>query len=113
MDIVLRIILITSVLMSLSSCHVMEIILEDESPAAAATAPLQSMLPQIQLPPPVSFPFQFTRQPEQLEENVIGKCNVEFQVPKIYPGRCMKLGKNGAYGCVAGNHIVPFHQDCM
>lgn len=39
-------------------------------------------------------------------------CTVEFQVMKKYPGHCVRLGKNGR-GCVAGNHIVPFHPDCF
>lgn len=39
-------------------------------------------------------------------------CTVEFQVMKKYPGRCVRLGKS-VRGCVAGNHIVPFHPDCF
>lgn len=39
-------------------------------------------------------------------------CTVEFQVMKKYPGHCVRLGKSGR-GCVAGNHIVPFHPDCF
>lgn len=39
-------------------------------------------------------------------------CTVEFQVTKRTVGRCVRLGKS-AHGCVAGNHIVPFHSECL
>lgn len=75
----------------------MEIILDEDSPPVAAIGSGASNI-------------------EGFDENggnFIG-CSVEFQVMKKIPGRCVRLGgKNGGRGCVSGNHIIPFHPDCM
>lgn len=88
--------------MQMTRAHIMEIILEEDSPAVAAVA-------------------SSTGNMDGFDENVNGNggtmgCSVEFQVMKKLPGRCVRLGgKNGGrvYGCVSGNHMIPFHPDCL
>lgn len=85
--------------LQMTTAHIMEIILEEDSPPAAGIASVSNV--------------------EGLDENNGGNafgtsgCNVEFQVMKKFPGRCVRLGKNGGRGCVSGNHIIPFHPDCL
>lgn len=101
--------------------HIMEIILEEEPPmVVAATLPgTVAGQPLLSSPPRNSGILEF-------EENLGGggsansnpvsnaQCNIEFQVMKVFPGHCMRLGRNGGgRGCVSGNHIIPFHPDCM
>lgn len=99
--------------------HIMEIILEEEPPMVMA-APLPGTVQPTFSSPPRTGILEF-------EENVGGgggsvnanpvtnaQCNIEFQVMKVFPGHCMRLGRNGGgRGCVSGNHIIPFHPDCM
>ncbi|KAJ6647591.1 hypothetical protein Bhyg_02814 [Pseudolycoriella hygida] len=85
--------------MQITNAHIMEIILEEDSPAVPAILSNANNL-------------------EGFDENGgngIGTsgCSVEFQVMKKFPGRCVRLGKNGGHGCVSGNHIIPFHPDCL
>lgn len=109
-------------LLSVSSSqgsHIMEIILEEEPPMVGAAASAAAGQPPLSSPPRSSGILEF-------EENVGGgasvnvnpvtnaQCNIEFQVMKVFPGHCMRLGRNGGgRGCVSGNHIIPFHPDCM
>lgn len=39
-------------------------------------------------------------------------CTIEIPVVKKYAGHCIRLGKKGK-GCVAGEHIIPYHLDCL
>lgn len=39
-------------------------------------------------------------------------CTIEIPVVKKYTGHCVRLGKKGK-GCVAGEHIIPYHLDCL
>lgn len=39
-------------------------------------------------------------------------CTIEIPVVKKYTGHCIRLGKKGK-GCVAGEHIMPYHFDCL
>lgn len=39
-------------------------------------------------------------------------CSIEIPVVKKYTGHCVRLGKKSK-GCVAGEHIIPYHLDCM
>lgn len=39
-------------------------------------------------------------------------CTIEIPVVKKYTGHCIRLGKKGK-GCVAGEHIIPYHLDCL
>lgn len=83
----------------MTKAHIMEIILEEDSPPLAAIASSQGNI-------------------EGFDENggngiSSSGCSVEFQVMKKFPGRCVRLGKNGGRGCVSGNHIIPFHPDCL
>ncbi len=79
--------------------HIMEIILEEDSPAIASSKTGVTI--------------------DGFDENGgngggLSGCSVEFQVMKKLPGRCVRLGgKNGGRGCVSGNHLVPFHPDCL
>lgn len=111
-------------LLSVSSSqgsHIMEIILEEEPPSvgAATLRGTAAGQPPLSSPPRSSGILEF-------EENAGGggnvnanpvsntQCNIEFQVMKVFPGHCMRLGRNGGgRGCVSGNHIIPFHPDCM
>lgn len=102
--------------------HIMEIILEEEPPMVQAAIPPGSPSSTSSSSPPSR-----TAGILEFEENMAGgnvantnpalsngQCNIEFQVLKVYPGHCMRLGRNGGgRGCVSGNHIVPFHPDCM
>lgn len=83
----------------MTKAHIMEIILEKDSPPLAAIG-------------------SSTGNIEGFDEsggNGIGTmgCIVEFQVMQKFPGRCVRLGKSGGRGCVSGNHIIPFHPDCL
>lgn len=82
--------------LQMTKAHIMEIILEQDSPPVAAIA-------------------SSTGNIEGFDENgANGICSVEFQVMKKLPGRCVRLGgKGGGRGCVSGNHIIPFHPDCL
>lgn len=42
-----------------------------------------------------------------------GQCRIEFQVTKVLPGWCTRLGRSSGRACVSGNHLIPFHPDCM
>lgn len=39
-------------------------------------------------------------------------CSIEIPVVKKYTGHCVRLGKIGR-GCVAADHIIPYHLDCL
>lgn len=39
-------------------------------------------------------------------------CTLELQVSKKLQGHCIRLGKSG-HGCVSGEHMIPYHPDCM
>lgn len=39
-------------------------------------------------------------------------CTIEIPIIKKYIGHCIRLGKKGK-GCVAGEHIIPYHLDCL
>lgn len=47
----------------------------------------------------------FGMMPQQL-------CTIEIPVVKKYTGHCVRLGKRGK-GCVTGDHIIPYHLDCL
>lgn len=47
----------------------------------------------------------FGMMPQQL-------CTIEIPVVKKFAGHCVRLGKKGK-GCVAGEHIIPYHLDCL
>lgn len=78
--------------LQMTKAHIMEIILEDDTPPAAAAAIANS------------------NTADGFDES--GGCSVEFQVMKKIPGRCVRLGGRGR-GCVSGSHIIPFHPDCL
>lgn len=86
----------------MAKAHIMEIILEEDSPPAAAHSAITGSTGNIE-----GF--------DESGGNGIGSsgCSVEFQVMKKFPGRCVRLGKSGGRGCVSGNHIIPFHPDCL
>lgn len=97
---IILVVVVTFLLPSLmTKAHIMEIILGEDAPPAAAMASSTGSI-------------------EGFDENGVNGvgstgCNVEFQVMKKFPGRCVRLGKNGGRGCVSGNHIIPFHPDCL
>lgn len=95
------------------NAQIMEIILDESPPLASSNEPAASML----------FPVIQPQLPVPLRANILeigdsalvpsGQCNIQVQVLKMVPGRCIRLGLRGSHGCVSGNHIVPFHRDCM
>lgn len=93
-------VIVVMCMLPLTKTHIMEIILEEDSPPVAAIA------------------SSSTGTVEGFDENGVNGlsgCSVEFQVMKKLPGRCVRLGgrNGGGRGCVSGNHIIPFHPDCL
>lgn len=41
------------------------------------------------------------------------QCRIEYQVTKVIPGWCTRLGRGSGRACVSGTHLVPFHPECM
>lgn len=56
---------------------------------------------------------QAARSPVTAAQSSSGHCRIELQVMKVMPGRCERLGKGNNRACVSGNHLIPFHPDCM
>lgn len=67
------------------------------------TAPSVQQFKQHQLQSPVTVALN----------HPIGQCKIEFQVTKVMPGWCTQLGRGSGRACVSGNHLIPFHPDCM
>lgn len=112
--------LIGPTLTSAGNGRIMEIILEEAPPPllppsiGQSTSAATSMnIPPIfqQFPVPQRSVPEFEESPAAALPS--GQCNIQVQVFKMVPGRCMRLGLSGSHGCVSGNHIAPFHRDCM
>lgn len=92
---VLCFILLLYLLINNSTCHVTELILDDEIPRPPSTV----------IDSTVSYVIPNLPEPERL-------CHVEYQVMKRTIGKCVKLGRN-LKGCASGNYIQPLHPECM
>lgn len=83
--------------LQMTKAHIMEIILDEDSPPVAAMA---------------SSVGNVVDGFDESGGNGMPGCSVEFQVMKKIPGRCVRLGGRSR-GCVSGSHIIPFHPDCL
>lgn len=97
-------------------------LVEEEEPpivlAAAASSSksvgLNELLLDIESTAPIAQPsLQVAVDAQPSLHHPTGQCRIEFQVTKVMPGWCTRLGRGSGRACISGNHMIPFHPECM